>query len=646
MAIERQVTIRRMREHAVMQATIQRRQLRRESQPSADDALRAEEALKAFRIVLNGIGLDELVKESHDPDSEYSYLIQYLAMVYDSKSHFIGWQNRKQAFIEFPSLLLQPFGKTVQELNFSSGALFELPADIFTSLPNLQRLFVGYNNLFDLPEIPEGPSNLKVLVANDNRLESWIRGISRLTNLQTLDLERNRIKEINGSELACCTQLDTFNIGTNQISVIPAELIHLEKLGHLNMRKNRIVNVPPDIYLKGLKSIVEFLKNMVSVGNSDVSELITDIAKLSALKGAKKQNLASKPPTFLCDIILRRTSFADRSESSLSPSTDSTSNEEDGEQKLFPVHSCIVFARCKAIADYYNTLKANGIKLHLDPETRFEIVPIDLSFRQITILLNYIYTDQYEMPTLNLLNTHDDFSPAEREKISALNQEITKRFRFTLAHDREAATKYKLPHLAMQISESVKGPVNSESTFTDDLKELRRSATEETCDVVFKFPHQPDFPPIYAHKAVLCARSEYLMTLLSGGLAESQSKVVEIVEDDATLFGNIIEFCYDDDVEEFDPDTIFSLLFLAVKVRMPRLANIVANVIGYSLDVENVSSILEASKTYQFEPLERACEFFIASNWYSVIKTDGWKELGAEIQGSLTKKFSELGISV
>jgi hypothetical protein len=56
----------------------------------------------------------------------------------------------------------------------------------------------------------------------------------------------------------------------------------------------------------------------------------------------------------------------------------------------------------------------------------------------------------------------------------------------------------------------------------------------------------------------------------------------------------------------------------------------VENVVGYSLDIDNVSCILEVACLHEFLALQRACLLFIVKEYASVKKTEAFKKMNQQ----------------
>jgi len=71
----------------------------------------------------------------------------------------------------------------------------------------------------------------------------------------------------------------------------------------------------------------------------------------------------------------------------------------------------------------------------------------------------------------------------------------------------------------------------------------------------------------------------------------------------------------------------------------------VENVIGYSLDVDNVGCILDVAVLYSCETLTRACTFFLVKEYNKVKSTDGWKQMSEQTREVVKEQVSVWGLN-
>lgn len=588
--------------------------------------------IESFQNQIRGLLPDyrALVKAS-DPYNASFYT--YLEEVAISDSQYILQANKSiSVILNYMQLLTN-----VTEVNLSTNQLESLPSRFF-SMPNLQRLYLPSNQLKSLPPIDKA-TGLQVLDLHRNHLTELPEGIEALTNLRTLDLEHNKLRSIPGVAFGCLTRLDYLNLGSNLIRIVPPEIGYLEKLEHMQLKHNPVTNLPPHVYLQGNAATRAFLRK-VSTVDIHPSALIADLTRLMPSFAVDRGHLAAHPPNFLCNLLLRATN---------SPLIQNLDNipvviphDVDNDFSEHAVHDYLLAVRVPYLADRLKVVTTTPNKLTIDEKTQLPVLELPVTPKQLAVLVKYIYTDSYEVPQQIMLEI-PDYLPQEAKDIIADHNDKLKKARIDIiAHAKEVSTLFKIPYLSKLVLNcyaSYRTP--GESTLLADMKRLYNNRAQSS-DISFKLPATH---PIHAHKALLCARSPYFNMLLTGGLAESQTQFIKLEEDPA-IFEQIIAFCYIDDVTELDPETIVTLMATANRYNLDRLVQIVANVIGYSLDVENVSGLLASAKHYSVKPLAHACYFYILSHWSAVRATEGWKELGHDLRVKIIARATEWGIDV
>lgn len=92
---------------------------------------------------------------------------------------------------------------------------------------------------------------LKYLSVAGNRLEGLGAGLRSLYLLETLDLSRNQLREIEPGDLAQLPFLFTLHLSGNQLSALPASLAQLTSLTDLQADHNQLRAIDADA-LRGL----------------------------------------------------------------------------------------------------------------------------------------------------------------------------------------------------------------------------------------------------------------------------------------------------------------------------------------------------------------------------------------------------------
>lgn len=166
-----------------------------------------------------------------------------------------------------------------QRLDLSDCGLLEIPREVF-QLTELVYLNLATDTSSD--------DDFK------NKIEALPSDFSNLTNLKTLDVSNNQVKGI--SKKLSKTKLKYLNLTNNLIEMFPFEIAKMETLHDLNITKNPLQNIPPEIALRGLSSILNFIKELevedylyevklILVGEGRVGK--TTIAKTLSIPGYK-----------------------------------------------------------------------------------------------------------------------------------------------------------------------------------------------------------------------------------------------------------------------------------------------------------------------------------------------------------------------
>jgi internalin A len=132
-----------------------------------------------------------------------------------------------------------------QRLDLSDCGLTSIPSDVFR-LTDL----VFLNLASDMTSDSDFKNKIEVLPAR----------MAELTNLKTLDVSNNQVKDI--SPMIGRMRLKTLNLSNNLIEMLPFEVAKIEALNSLDITKNPLLNIPPEIALRGLSSIRNFIKEL------------------------------------------------------------------------------------------------------------------------------------------------------------------------------------------------------------------------------------------------------------------------------------------------------------------------------------------------------------------------------------------------
>ena len=211
----------------------------------------------------------------------------------------------------------------LQVLHLEHNLLTSLKDDVFSSLSALTRIMVNHNYITSLgDETFHSLSDLKVLILVKNYLTilkaSWFVGLENLLELEvwgnrikTLEhgvfrnlrsitgvhLQGNLIEVLDKATLTGLATVKNFDIYNNSLKYIqPGVFDHMVELQDLNLAKNFLTSLPPDLFKKTTKLVyldlsINRLQNLPLVGH--LSQLQHLIIKDNALTKIDKAD-ASK----------------------------------------------------------------------------------------------------------------------------------------------------------------------------------------------------------------------------------------------------------------------------------------------------------------------------------------------------------------
>jgi internalin A len=273
------------------------------------------------RLFLSGENLFELPEKLNNWDTlEYLYLggCKYLKKINGLPPNLNYLYVDGLKFSEFPKKIFKL--KKINKLVAMNFNLRELPLEL-TDMSSLRALFLGKNKLSKLPNEIIKLNNLNYLWLNDNLFEVFPKiiteiksltalkfsgnklskipaSIKKLKNIEYLDFGGNLFKEIpkyifDFKELKELSfgnyNLKNQNNVQNNITIIPIDILKLQKLKELNLyNNNNITNIPDVILSEGVDSIKNFIQSkleadkeeylyeakMVMVGRGDVGKSV------------------------------------------------------------------------------------------------------------------------------------------------------------------------------------------------------------------------------------------------------------------------------------------------------------------------------------------------------------------------------------
>lgn len=168
----------------------------------------------------------------------------------------------------------------LEDLSLTEIAIDKIPPEI-SNLVKLQKIYIIYSNLVELPKEICTLTSLKRLVINSNKIKKIDSNICKLYNLEDIGLSYNQIVEL-PKEIWSLTKLNILYMSNNMISnlglsEVDDKMIQLLcKSVNLHLSDNEIINIDKNLFkLTNLR--------LLNLARNDIVEVCHDISKLSDL---------------------------------------------------------------------------------------------------------------------------------------------------------------------------------------------------------------------------------------------------------------------------------------------------------------------------------------------------------------------------
>ncbi|MEO1288461.1 MAG: leucine-rich repeat domain-containing protein [Chloroflexota bacterium] len=159
-----------------------------------------------------------------------------------------------------------------KELNLVGLGLTELPIEI-GRLSNLERLYIGTNNLTQLPTEIINLMHLMILNLNWNDFSEFPLVITELSNLTRLQIGYNSIRQL-PVEIKNLENLEELSLTSNNLESLPSSLSRLNNLCILDVGGNQLNSLPSE--LTQLTELEEQYCGLYTDGNP-LSPIISDL---------------------------------------------------------------------------------------------------------------------------------------------------------------------------------------------------------------------------------------------------------------------------------------------------------------------------------------------------------------------------------
>ncbi|CAG8472117.1 27119_t:CDS:10 [Racocetra persica] len=166
----------------------------------------------------------------------------------------------------------------IRSLNVSQNLMLDLPMDFIQSCTQLRDLNLSQNDLERVPQSIKQSEMLSFLDLNSNRLKDLEHGslemIGELTNLQ---VENNLLQGL-PEKFAAFTKLNILNVANNSFSGFPQVICTIVTLSELDLSYNKITSIP-----EAIGKLIN-LKKLFLIGNQLTDKLPESFQNLISLQ--------------------------------------------------------------------------------------------------------------------------------------------------------------------------------------------------------------------------------------------------------------------------------------------------------------------------------------------------------------------------
>jgi hypothetical protein len=174
----------------------------------------------------------------------------------------------------------------------------------------------------------------------------------------------------------------------------------------------------------------------------------------------------------------------------------------------------------------------------------------------------------------------------------------------------KTSDKYSPEHSRRLAEEIISSVVSAPSTMASDM--ARALGETEIVQKMHDIEFLVENTVVAAHKAIICARSEFFRRMLLGNLKESKMKRIPIPETDLASFKIVFEYLYKNEVNLDEiSDQIVDVLVTASQFGVTKLKNSLESVICFNLNEENVLSLFLLADQHHAMKLRDSCVQFI-----------------------------------
>ncbi|XP_013412095.1 uncharacterized protein LOC106174883 isoform X4 [Lingula anatina] len=166
----------------------------------------------------------------------------------------------------------------VRVLDYRHCSLNEVPREIFNFERTLEELYVGANQIKDLPRELFYCHGLKKLNLSDNEITSIPPAIASLVNLEHLDISKNGILDL-PENIKCCKYLSVVEASVNPLGKLPDGFTQLLNLTQLFLNDTFLDYLPGNFGRLSKLKILEVRENHLKTLPKSISRL-TELERL------------------------------------------------------------------------------------------------------------------------------------------------------------------------------------------------------------------------------------------------------------------------------------------------------------------------------------------------------------------------------
>ncbi|XP_060078482.1 ankyrin repeat and BTB/POZ domain-containing protein 1-like [Ylistrum balloti] len=299
--------------------------------------------------------------------------------------------------------------------------------------------------------------------------------------------------------------------------------------------------------------------------------------------------------------------------------------------EMFPVHRCILAARCEYFATMFRT-KWLGRRVITIKHSL--VVPV--AFKSI---LQYLYTGYMDT---HVDNVEDCLRLAKQCRLQGLMEEIDERIK--------KFQSFEMLKPGVTVTTITIEPTLHNTKLQEDLGRLGDLALpNELCSDIFQALGNIPFAgledlPIYpdicfvveehkflCHKVFFCGRSDFFKALLvdhfgESNVSEDNLPLIPINEITTENFRQLMYYLYQDSCE-LTKETVVDMLKLADQYLLMGLKRLCANNISKYINTDTVLQILVLARLFNLRRLADQCCEFMANNLQEVMELDDFAEL-------------------